>query len=343
MSLINDILIEESEIKNYAKGDTLAEKAEGLLKQQTETWELLRNNYSDLKKVEVRNFEFDGFNVKVQFNPGRIISSSAKVDKDSIKNRKCFLCMENLPADQKGLLFGAEYLLLCNPFPIFPHHFTIPKLDHLPQMIIGNLSDALQLSKELGKFYTVFYNGPKCGASAPDHMHYQAGNKYFMPIDDEYPSVIENSARKILQNENLTVYAVDNYLRNFISIESNSKKNIVEIFQSFYKIFEKISDDKEEPMMNVQFFWDDVKWRVIIFPRQKHRPSYYFEEGEKNIMLSPASVDLGGVNITPREEDFNKITKDQIIDIYRQVSISKEYFEYLIKEVAKFGNETEAE
>lgn len=341
--MIEKILITEEELGKFGSGETLADKASTLLKQQYETWELLQKNYADLEKVEIRNLEFDGFDIKVQFNPGRIISSSAKVDKNSIANRKCFLCMENLPPDQRGILFGAEYLLLCNPFPIFPRHFTIPKLDHLPQQISGNLTDGLELSKELGKYYTVFYNGPKCGASAPDHMHYQAGNKSFMPIDDEYQSIVKKMGQNLIYQDGLEVYAVEKYLRNLISIESSDIKKILSVFKIIYQTLDRISKSNEEPMMNIQFYWDENKWRIIIFPRQKHRPSYYYEEGDKKILLSPAAVDLGGVCITPREEDFQKITKDQIVDIFRQISISKEYFEYLIKEVSNFGRVKESD
>ncbi len=338
--MIDKILITDLELSKYTDGKSLADKAAGLLKQQNAAWELLHKNYEDLKNVEVRNFEFDGFNVKIQFNPGRIISSSAKVDKSSIENRKCFLCMENLPADQRGILFNSEYLLLCNPFPIFPQHFTIPRLDHLPQKISGNLTDGLQLSKELGKYYTVFYNGPKCGASAPDHMHYQAGNKSFMPIDDEYRSIVSSFGRKLISHDDIKVYSGEEYLRNFISIESSDIKKIIQVFKYIYQTLDKITKSEEEPMMNIQFYWDENKWRIIIFPRQKHRPTHYFEQGDKNILLSPAAVDLGGVCITPREEDFNKITKEQIIDIYRQVTISKEYFEFVLKEISSYGRET---
>ena len=121
--------------------------------------------------------------MKVQFNPGRYISTSAKVDEKSINDRKCFLCPANLPEEQKGILYEEEYLILGNPFPIFPEHFTIPNINHVPQQIKNNFPLMLKLTKDLSKHYVVLYNGPKCGASAPDHFHFQAGTKNFMPIE----------------------------------------------------------------------------------------------------------------------------------------------------------------
>lgn len=330
--MIQAKLISTEELKRYGKIDNFADKAKSLLGHQKENWSLCGKNYSDLNNVEVKSFDFDNFSVKVQFNPGRIVSSSAKVDSKSIAERKCFLCPANLPDEQKAILFNSSYAILVNPFPIFHEHFTLPRIDHLQQNIIDNFESMLDYSKELGKYYTVFYNGPKCGASAPDHMHYQAGNKGFMPIDAEYELIISKSGTVVFEENDLKIYSVENYLRRFLSIESTSRERIIVFFEKFYSIYEKISHE-EEPMMNIISSYEEGKWRVIIFPRQKHRPSQYFSEGDGKILLSPASVDLGGVCITPREEDFKKITADDIIDIYRQVGATKEYFEYFIKEI----------
>lgn len=331
--MIQNKLITDEELKKYGSIENFSSKAKSLLLHQKKNWDLCGKNYADLENVEVKKFEFDNFEVKVQFNPGRIISSSAKVDKSSIAERKCFLCPGNLPEQQKALLFNNEYILLVNPFPIFKEHFTLPKVDHLPQSIIVNFAAMLDYSEALADKYTLFYNGPKCGASAPDHMHFQAGEKGFMPIDNEYKAVTEVFGNVIAEEEDLKITAVSNYLRHFISIESTSKIKCIETFEKFYSVFEKITEE-EEPMMNIITSYSNNGWRVIIFPREKHRPSQYFAEGDANILLSPASVDFGGVCITPREEDFIKITAEDITDIFRQVSISKEFFEYFIKELS---------
>lgn len=156
-----------------------------LLTGQLASWETARNNYAALSGVRVKELNVNGIPYKVQFNPARIVSSGAKVDAKSIQERKCFLCPANLPPVQKGIPFGGHYHILVNPFPIFPRHLTIPELAHTPQRIASRFTDMLELAEALTE-YTIFYNGPRCGASAPDHAHFQAGNKGFMPIEKDW-------------------------------------------------------------------------------------------------------------------------------------------------------------
>ncbi|MCU7493200.1 MAG: DUF4922 domain-containing protein [Bacteroidota bacterium] len=329
-------VIKDSELEPYISSDDLAGKAKALLAQQKESWELLSKGYNSLNNVEVKTFEFDHFKIKVQFNPGRITSSAAKVDEKSIKERKCFLCPDNLPEAQKGILYKEDYIVLCNPFPIFNEHFTLPRTSHVPQEIKSSFPELLSFTKDLSRYYTVFYNGPKCGASAPDHLHFQAGDKAFMPIDSEYTEIKENLGRKIVDCNDLQVYAVDRYPGKFLSFESSNPEALTEGFNHFYGIFKEVSNNgAEEPMMNILSFYDNGKWHVMVFPRAKHRPSYFFMEGDDNILLSPASVDMGGVLITPLEKDFKKITRENIVDIFRQVTLSDETFEYISGKLAQ--------
>lgn len=312
---------------NNPQTETLSSQIKNLLDSQIVDWELAKNNYKGLESVKVKEFSFDGFSIKVQFNPSRITSTSAKVDAKSIQERKCFLCKENLPKVQTGIDYKNEYIILVNPFPIFPEHFTIPKVDHKPQRIKENFEDILDLSKDLQDRYAVFYNGPKCGASAPDHMHFQAGIKNFMPVDYEFESIQKIT---LSNSDNLKISYTENYLRNFISLESPDKYQITNAFNKVYDSIEQVEAKDDEPMMNVVASYQNDEWRIIVFPREKHRPSHYFEEGEKQILLSPASVDLGGVCITPREDDFNRITKRDIKGILTQVGVGKEKFDKII-------------
>jgi hypothetical protein len=188
----------------------------------------------------------------------------------------------------------------------------------------------LKLSRELGKYYSVFYNGPKCGASAPDHMHFQAGSKFFMPIENDYENFITLNFNEIYSNNDIAVRSVNGYLRNIILIESPDKENIINAFNKFYSAFDELTGNSEEPLMNVISVNEKGSWRVIIIPRANHRPDYFFADGDNKILLSPASVDLGGVCITPLEKDYEKITKDQIADIYEQVCLPKNKFDKLI-------------
>lgn len=305
----------------------LGDAAKELLEQQKTEWELLANGSKSLSTVEVKEFQFDGFSLKVQFNPGRIISTSAKVDPKSIKERKCFLCPQNLPPQQKGILYKDHYVVLCNPFPIFPEHFTIPGKEHKPQAIQGAFADMLEFSKDISKYYTVFYNGPKCGASAPDHFHFQAGDKNFMTIDHDYPTLKQKYSQTMHDGNDVQVYAIDDSLRKMLVFESGNIDVLADALEKFYIKYKAFVNTEEEPMMNVLSFYENDAWRVIILLRQKHRPSHYFIEGEEQIMLSPASVDLGGVCITPLEKDFNKITKEILSEIFKEVFVTEERFE----------------
>lgn len=292
-----------------------------LLEEQREEWPLAAKNYKGLASVKVKRFAFDHFNIFAQFNPERIRSSAAKVDKKSIEERPCFLCEKNLPAEQKALLFNEAYLILVNPFPIFQEHFTIPHLEHKPQRIKGNFRPMLDLSKAM-HHYIVFYNGPKCGASAPDHFHFQAGIKGFMPIDYEY-AALKPGFSTLFASDELNIYSADKYIRHFIALEGNDPEKLTRAFNILY---DKLAEQphEEEPMMNILAgYWDD-HWRILVFPRKKHRPGQYYKEGDENILISPASVDFGGTLITPLEKDFEKLGQADIKDIFEQVTISSE-------------------
>jgi ATP adenylyltransferase/5',5'''-P-1,P-4-tetraphosphate phosphorylase II len=229
----------------------LAVSASELLRSQKENWEQCYKGYKSLESVQTREFEFDGFNIYVQFNPGRITSTSAKVDPESIKERKCFLCLDNLPADQRGIMYKDEYILLCNPFPIFPEHFTIPSVDHKPQRILSSFNDFLTVSRDMSDDYLVFYNGPKCGASAPDHFHFQAGTKEFLPLVKDFKSYKKRFADVIHSDNSIELSHVNDGLRKLFIIEGDSPAGIEKEFNQFYNKLNKFSSGEEEPMMNI--------------------------------------------------------------------------------------------
>lgn len=311
-------------MKNHVTSDD----AKNLLLEQLQKWKQARLNYEALANVESKDFSFDGFVIKVQFNPGRIQSSAAKVDTKSIQERKCFLCPANLPLVQKGIPFENTYQILVNPFPIFPQHFTIPTYEHVDQLVLNRYKEMLALAKDLNE-YTFFYNGPKCGASAPDHAHFQAGSKGFMPIEEDIKQIDKEI---VLETEGLTVSAFKKYLRNGFLIEAEDKDRAVDFFNKLYLLL-NIKEGEKEPMMNIISWYEDRKWLSCIFPREKHRPACFFAEGDDNILISPASVDLGGVLITPLEKDFNKITSKDIETILKEVCISDADMLILIKKI----------
>ena len=329
-----NVLTEDLLIKNFVEENNYSDAAKRLFEIQKEEWVMLADGFKSLDTVKSKPFQFDGFIIKAQFNSGRIISTSAKVDPKSISERKCFLCVDNLPEEQKGILYKEKYIILCNPFPIFPTHFTLTHKEHTPQRILDNFPDMLDLSKDISKYYSVIYNGPRCGASAPDHLHFQAGNKYFMPIDDEFHQIKNEYGNVIIEDDNLSVFAIDDGLRKFISIESLDKKLIVNAFNKFYKTYSELTNENQEPLMNlISFYEEEYGWRVIIFLRAKHRPAVFFTEGVEKMLVSPAAIDLGGVCVFPREEDFSRITKEQIADIFKEVFVDAERLDSLVRKL----------
>lgn len=310
--------------------ETLQAKTESLFSRQLQHWPLAAKNFAGLEKVKTTYFSLSsGQRIGVQFNPERITSSAAKVDPKSISSRKCFLCLENLPPEQEGVPWQDDYTILVNPFPIFPKHLTIPDRQHVDQLINGRFSDMLHLAKEL-THYVVFYNGPKCGASAPDHFHFQAGSKGFLPIEQD---LIHLSREYLLKHSGCHISVFKGMEHPCIILEGGDKNLLSSWWESLLSDLQKdIHEELSEPMINllVSYNSKEAQWVVLLFPRKLHRPWQYFEEGNGQILLSPASVDLAGIFITPREEDFRKITLSDITNILNQVCFSKEELSYLI-------------
>lgn len=295
-----------------------------LLADQLATWETARANYAALAGVRVKELDVDGTPYKVQFNPARIVSSAARVDAKSISERKCFLCPGNLPPEQKGIPFGGHYRILVNPFPIFPRHLTIPDTEHVPQRIASRFPDMLDLARLLTD-YTIFYNGPHCGASAPDHAHFQAGNRGFLPIEKTWRTQV---AGKVTGYGQAVLWQLDDAPRTTLVIESAEKEDAEKLFSLLYRSL-PVKPGEEEPMMNVLARYEADRWIVFVFPRRKHRPDCYNAEGEANLLISPASVDLGGVFITPVEKDFREITAEDVKRILGEVCLSADEFRLL--------------
>ena len=332
----NDFILNNGEIAELVAQGDYGTASLKLFEQQNQTWTQLIEGYASLSSVQTKEFYFDGYKIKVQFNPGRIVSSSAKVDPKSINERKCFLCVLNLPAEQRAINYKDEYFILCNPFPIFPRHLTIPHVEHKAQTIKESFDILLSLSRETSKHFTVFYNGPKCGASAPDHLHFQAGSKYFMPIDNDFHSIKNEYGSTLFETENLIITSIDDGLRRFFSIESNQARLISSSFHVLYKILAQYLPEDNEPMMNIlAFHEDEFGWRVLVFPRKKHRSSHYFAEEEKHYLISAAAVDLGGVIITPLEKDFERINERVIREIFDEIILNKAEAEVIKKEFSK--------
>jgi hypothetical protein len=298
---------------------------------QIRNWPLANSNFRGLKKIELKTFQFGEFQIVAQFNPERIQSSVAEVDKKSIAARPCFLCNANRPKEQAAIPFGSDFLILVNPYPIFENHFTISCNRHTEQRFIDNAQIMLELAATMQGF-TILYNGPECGASAPDHLHFQAGNSDVIPLTEEFDRIKQNEQR-LFSDADTAVWAFHNFLRKMISIESSSMPKTLKIIQIYYQIFSAMQPDKAEPMMNALCSFQNGRWTIHFFPRRAHRSSHFYAEAAKQILVSPGSVDFAGLFIFPRREDFDKITESDLTDIFEQVCLENNTFQELSNKI----------
>lgn len=292
---------------------------------QLEMWEDARHRFRDLKHVEVHQLSDQ---LKVQFNPARIVSTGAKIDKHTLGERPCFLCERNRPKEQMTKQIDDHFQLLVNPFPILPVHFTIPATKHQPQSIYrhyGEMHRLLSLHSEL----MVFYNGPKCGASAPDHLHFQAGTSGVLPLQTNWQRLSRSLTDVISLNDDEKISVLRDFLVPAFVIISKSEDSDEELFHRLYRSM-PMRGDESEPMMNIIAWRKGDEFISVVIPREKHRPDAYFAEGEAQMMVSPGALDMAGLIITPREEDFNKINLDKATALLRECGISAEKMEAIV-------------
>ena len=292
---------------------------------QLEMWEDARHRFRDLKHVEVRQLSDQ---LKVQFNPARIVSTGAKIDKHTLGERPCFLCERNRPKEQMTKQIDDHFQLLVNPFPILPVHFTIPATKHQPQSIYrhyGEMHRLLSLHSEL----MVFYNGPKCGASAPDHLHFQAGTSGVLPLQTNWQRLSRSLTDVISLNDEEKISVLSDFLVPAFVIISKSEDSDEELFHRLYRSM-PMRGDESEPMMNIIAWRKGDEFISVVIPREKHRPDAYFAEGEAQMMVSPGALDMAGLIITPREEDFSKINLDKATALLFECGISAEKMEAVV-------------
>ncbi|MDR1652695.1 MAG: DUF4922 domain-containing protein [Prevotellaceae bacterium] len=293
--------------------DTLNIKALSLLKSELETWTTARENFEHLKSIETKKLDFEGFSVEVHFNQLRRRSAAAQLDAKSIAERKCFLCAKNRPREQRSVDCG-HFELLVNPYPIFPQHFTIASKFHEVQKIDGYFAHFTRFTQELSDF-AVFFNAAGCGASAPDHLHFQAGTKNFLPLIKDYKNLKQKNAELVFSQNNYEIFLLKNYLRKVFCIETENAENAL---QAFDLLTVNFGIDKNK--INIVSYFEDEQFYIFIFPRSAFRPQQFFADNEaEKLIISPGSVEMSGVLITPVKEHFNKITKSDVADIYRQV------------------------
>ena len=358
-----------------------AQEVDDFFDEEIKTWQEAAERYKALDQCERKQMSEGEIELEAQFNPARIVSTGAKIDKKFIETRPCFLCNENRPKEQHKLTCEDRYQILVNPYPILPRHFTIPTRRHLPQAILEHFHLMSRMAWNMPK-QIVFYNGPKCGASAPDHMHLQAGSRGALPIERDW-NLYENMMERLypltpqheMEVENAGsgrlassagIYLLKGYACPVFVLRATTKKDYVLagktddderttsqliadviarqsdiFFRHLYKTL-PIPRGEYEPRLNV------ISWRqswltaredeliTLIFPRSKHRPDCYSSNaGGGQLLISPGSLDMGGLLITPRREDFESITAQRAIALLQEVTMSREELAPIISAVSK--------
>ncbi len=331
-------IIDRRSLNDYWNKEATPEGAASFFDQQLSVWPEVAESYKNLSSVMKTDLLDDsGVKLTVQWNPARIVSTGAKVDKESISQRPCFLCEINRPEKQLDYPVAGKYQLLVNPHPILPMHFTIPMRYHTPQTIRENYVDMMRITQGL-RDMLVFYNGPKCGASAPDHMHFQAGSRGVVPLERDwtelyrfkrsriYPIAEEEyveASRLERLTDSMGIYSLKGYVCPAFIIISRTPEANATLFKKIYDAMPVGAGDVE-PMMNILSWMlfssvDGVSMIVsVVIPRTKHRPDCYFKQGDDQIMVSPGALDMAGLIVTPREKDFRRMTSQLATDIIKE-------------------------
>ena len=325
--------------------DKLIEKFVG---DQLSVWPLAAANFRALKNVETRSLTVGGLEVRLQHNPARIRSSAAKVDKASLQTRKCFLCAENRPPEQRHLEFEGrkerKYDVLINPYPIFPNHLVIARNIHTPQSIWHRMTDMTDLARHHPSF-TIFYNGPKCGASAPDHFHFQACPHGLMPLEADIDKNIDlmqasgetpEALDYVTSVQDANLYHYGKFTRGVFVLTARTSKSMAKLF---YRLVDCLPqrEDETEPMFNLLCWYRKSpsqkllgishgrfgEYRAVLLARDKHRSHHYFSDGPDHLTMSPGCADMAGLFIVPNEEDYTKLNAPLLEEMLSEVSVSE--------------------
>ena len=293
---------------------------------QLEKWEAARQRYHDLRSAKTRELVVGTYSIQVQWNPARMVSTGAKMDQKTIAERPCFLCEKNRPKEQIKKEVDGQYELLVNPFPILQQHFTIPSLKHQPQRILESYGEIHKLLEEYPEMM-VFYNGPQCGASAPDHAHFQAGTSGLLPLQKSWQRLSRNLTPLISLNDDEDISLIDEYPCTALLIRSRSQYGDEQLFR---RLYEALPATEPEPMMNIVSWRSNDDFLSVVFPRTKHRPDCYYKEGNEQFIISPGALDMAGLIITPRQEDYERLTPEKALGILDEITLKGEPLQQLI-------------
>jgi ATP adenylyltransferase/5',5'''-P-1,P-4-tetraphosphate phosphorylase II len=287
----------------------MIQELEELFERQRAAWPLFARGVQGLARANTRRVRIDWFDVFIRHIPHRVTSTTAPVDRESVAKRPCFLCARNLPPEEEGLRFDQNFTIYCNPFPIVDRHLTIVHREHGLQRIANRFAGMLDLAAALSGYF-VIYNGPECGASAPDHMHFQAGSRALFPIERD--------------SAGLTGISVPNYARNVFLFRGQDRSALADRMDRAIELLAQTSGKQAEPMVNIAVLHEQREWVAYLFPRKKHRPQAFYS-GE--LTVSPASIDLCGIFVVPLAQDFQKITADAVAAIFREITLPDDQFQ----------------
>jgi hypothetical protein len=307
-----------------APGDELGAWIDPYITWQASRWPQLARSLEGLAAVRHREVRLGGRRIRVQFNPGRAVSTTAKVDPASIRARPCFLCPANLPPEEKGLAFGGDWVLLANPFPILARHLVLAHREHRPQRARDAIATLLELSLATAGSVAVMFNGPAAGASAPDHLHLQTVQAGWMPEESTAWTVVDGAdADFLLQRSSLAVWVVPGPGPVALAFHGELDAVARALHRSLDALGE-VQGEPEEPRLNLVAGARDGGVLALLFPRQAHRPSAYHAEEPHRRLISPGAIDMGGHLITVRESDFEALDAEQIRTLYRETCIAPE-------------------
>lgn len=325
----NERLLTEAELQPFLKDANdrrFVAWVDALIAEQHEAWPALRDGYEMFQQIATKRVPVGDTEVVIQHNPRRIRSTAAAVDKTSVGERPCFLCAANLPPEEKGIPYGDDLIFLCNPFPVLDRHLTITHRQHIEQKIAGNVELLIAMAGDLAPDYFVLYNGPQCGASAPDHLHFQACSRRLLPIEQEIAAgeplnpahcdICEEQRRNQFE-----LFTLEGCGRSVIVLRGNDPR---EIAHWFYRTVEEMprADDQSEPLMNLVCTFDRDTFTLYVFPRLRHRPASFFAQGDARLIVSPGAIDMAGVVVVPERAHFLKLDGATMEAIFAEVSLS---------------------
>lgn len=317
------------------KREMLTSHIDALFTQQKNHWQFLYDNIHNLALRETKTLVIGHFEICMQYNPARIQNTTAKVDQTSVQQRRCKLCADHLFPEQKGVAYGDEFVILCNPYPILDQHLSIVDRTHVPQTIAGRLPSLLELAQDLSREFVLFYNGPQCGASTPEHFHVQACTATGVPVLKHCVRIIRNPAlhvykQGIWSEKGLEIFILRDYHACLVVYQGTNPHVLRTWVEDTIQQFAALTGKAEEPLINLLVWFDDPMWNIYLFPRARHRPACYFDG---TLTVSPASLDMAGCMVIPVKGHFQTICEEHIRQVFTEVSLEPHVFARLIRTI----------